>query len=146
MAKRNGEITPAKGETRELVEAYRELCLDIKKKTEAFGESIKGDKLFKEELEKELAAKFRAEGIKGVTIDSDDPDMRGTCSINTQVRYKVADAEKWFGWVIENDATDMLTTHISPDAISEFVTENKILPPGLSSESFQKVGFRKAGK
>lgn len=58
--------------------------------------------------------------------------------------YKVADREAWFKWVEENQAWDMVTTHLASEQVDEWVNDhNGQIPEGLSASAITVTRFRK---
>lgn len=50
-------------------------------------------------------------------------------------RFKVADRDAWIGWLINTESVQMITNHVSPDNLKEYMEEhNGQTPPGISRE------------
>jgi len=58
-------------------------------------------------------------------------------------RMKVVDREEWLGWVVETANLQMLTTHVSSDAVEEFIATTGESPPGVEVSTVSTVRFEK---
>ena len=69
----------------------------------------------------------------------------GTVFWKENVSVKVTDREAWFDWVNENQAWDMLTTHVSKEAYQTWVDDHNRteLPPGTDMRTYKDIQFRR---
>lgn len=68
----------------------------------------------------------------------------GTFFLKTSTSTKVADRQAFFDYVIENNATNLLTAHVAKEGIEEYQKEhNDALPPGVTIDRFAQLQVRK---
>jgi len=67
----------------------------------------------------------------------------GTVSINTKVSASSADIDAFWTWVITQGAFDMLDKKPNVTAITEYVKQHGVAPPGVNYSTFQKIGVRR---
>jgi hypothetical protein len=67
----------------------------------------------------------------------------GTASILTKVSASAADINMFWTWVITQGAFDMLDKKPNVTAITEYVNQHGVPPPGVNYNTFQDVGVRR---
>lgn len=68
----------------------------------------------------------------------------GTFFLKTSTSTKVADRQTFFAYVLENNATNLLTAHVAKEGIEEYQKEhNDALPPGITVDRFAQLQVRK---
>ena len=84
-----------------------------------------------------LTVKADKEGVKNFS------SAHGTFCFTTGRKVKVANSESWFAWVIENEAWECLTKHVSKDEVLKHADEGDGYLPGLEIEGFRTGHVRK---
>jgi len=146
MSRRQASITPDFS-MKEQIEAWRTMKDILNEKKRVYEASIEEDKATLQILEEMIAQDLRALGTNSVTIKkgTDVPAIiTGTTYLATRISSRVEDAEVFFNFVIENNATEFLFVRASEAAVKEYMEEHKQPPPGVVTETNQKLCFRKA--
>lgn len=89
--------------------------------------------MIKEELKQALHAN-NAQNMK---------TSEGTVSLSQKVSASAADINAFWTWVITQGAFDMLDKKPNVTAITEYVQQHGVPPPGVNYNVFQDVGVRR---
>jgi hypothetical protein len=68
----------------------------------------------------------------------------GTCYRTTRYSASLADPEAFMGYVIANNAWDLLDRKANVTACKDYVAEKNAPPPGVNMSSISTVGVRRA--
>jgi hypothetical protein len=129
---------------KELIEAWRTITVDVKAREARFKESIAEDKLLTQQLQAEIVSRLVKEGLTKSGIKGDNPNLIGTAYIIPKTSSKVEDPEAFFNFVFENRATEFLYARANEEAVSEYIEDHASLPPGVTRNTFNTLGFRKS--
>lgn len=93
-----------------------------------------------QKLEEAMGARLRERGADSTKTDS------GTAFFKTvSDRAKVIDRDAFIAYVRENEAWDLITNHVSSDAVTNIVELTKSPPPGVDlGEQTIVVQFRRS--
>lgn len=67
----------------------------------------------------------------------------GTVSVLTKVTASAADINAFWTWVVTQGAFDMLDKKPNVTAITEYVKQNGVPPPGVNYNVFRDIGVRR---
>lgn len=67
----------------------------------------------------------------------------GTVSLKSKVSASAADINAFWTWVITQGAFDMIDKKPNVTAITDYVKQNGVPPPGVNYNVFQDVGVRR---
>jgi len=67
----------------------------------------------------------------------------GTVSLSMKHSVSTADINAFWTWVVTQGAFDMLYKKPNVTAITEYVQQNGVAPPGVNYSTFQDVGVRR---
>jgi hypothetical protein len=67
----------------------------------------------------------------------------GTVSINNKASASAADISAFWTWVVTQGAFDMLDKKPNVTAITEYVKQHGVAPPGVNYNVFQGIGVRR---
>lgn len=131
---------------RELIDAWRSLNLDVKRREDEFKASIEEDKLALTNLEGWIRDEMTHAGIRSVKITGKDvPDyLAGTAYLSTKVSSKVEDTQAFFDFVLKTGRTELLFARAADKAVQEYVEEEKVPPPGVTVHTADRLNFRKS--
>jgi hypothetical protein len=112
----------------------RDLKAEMK---EAFDTKLKplNDKM--EELKDKMKGVLNASNAQNIKTNA------GTVSLTSKVSASAADLNAFWTWVITQGAFDMLDKKPNVTAITEYVKQHGIPPPGVNYSVFQDVGVRR---
>lgn len=88
-------------------------------------------------IEEELKSALNAVNATNMKTDA------GTVSLSTKATASSADINAFWTWVITQGAFDMLDKKPNVTAITEYVQQNGVAPPGVNYSTFQRVGVRR---
>lgn len=109
----------------ELAKRYRLLRTFKAKVQEELDEKIGKVKAAMDAIENEMMTFLNQTGQDSAkTAD-------GTFCKKTTTSAKVADRDVFLHFVMEQEATNFLTDHVSSTAVNEYIAEHKVLPPGI---------------
>ena len=112
----------------------RDMKAELKAKHEAEMKPINDTmEMLKDEL-KQALSQVNAQNIK---TDA------GTVSLTSKVSASAADINAFWTWVITQGAFDMLDKKPNVTAITEYVKQNGVPPPGVNYNVFVDVGVRR---
>jgi hypothetical protein len=121
----------------ELVEAWKTIKDDIKRREKEFEDSLAEDKLARDLLEQDILDGFRVAKINSMVIKG-----LGTPYISKRATSKVEDAEAFFSFVFQTGMTELLHTRASDKAVEAFIEERKAPPPGVTVQIAERLNFR----
>jgi hypothetical protein len=67
----------------------------------------------------------------------------GTVSLTTKASASAADIDAFWTWIITQGAFDMLDKKPNVTAITEYVKQNGVAPPGVNYSTYQGIGVRR---
>ena len=67
----------------------------------------------------------------------------GTVSLSMKNSVSTADIDVFWTWVVTQGAFDMLDKKPNVTAITEYVQQNGVAPPGVNYSTYQDVGVRR---
>jgi hypothetical protein len=67
----------------------------------------------------------------------------GTVSLTTKASASAADINAFWTWIITQGAFDMLDKKPNVTAITEYVKQNGVAPPGVNYSTYQGIGVRR---
>ena len=102
--------------------------------SDAYKEMMKKYENILLEIDTQIITAMDKDGLSSIRT----PD--GTAFFAEMDKYKVVDRYIFFDWVIANNATDVITTHVSADAIRA----REMIPPGVEVEYIRQLRIRKA--
>ncbi len=112
----------------------RDLKAELKEKHEAEMKPInEAMEMIKEELKQALLS-MNAKNAK---------TEAGTVSLTQKVSASAADINAFWTWVITQGAFDMLDKKPNVTAITEYVQQHGVPPPGVNYNVFQDIGVRR---
>ena len=91
-------------------------------------------------LESALMMKMDRDGTPSIRT------LHGTAYFSQTLSVKVADREKWFAWVQDNNAWDCLTTHVAKDELKKthgYDTPGIYEEEGLEIRGIRRLNIRK---
>lgn len=80
--------------------------------------------------------------LNAVNATNMKTDM-GTVSLTTKASASAADINAFWTWVITQGAFDMLDKKPNVTAITEYVKQNGVAPPGVNYSTYQGIGVRR---
>jgi hypothetical protein len=83
-------------------------------------------------VDAKIIAAMDANGLNSIKTE------HGTAYFSTLNAYSITDRKLFFDWMIENDATDILTSHVSKEALRE----REQLPPGIAVTNVRRLNIR----
>lgn len=113
----------------------RDLKVDMKAEHE---EKLKPLNAKLEELKGKLSNVLNASNATNMKTDA------GTVSILTKVTASAADINAFWTWVVTQGAFDMLDKKPNVTAITEYVKQHGVAPPGVNYSVFQDIGVRRS--
>jgi hypothetical protein len=112
----------------------RDLKAELKAKHEAELEPINQAM---EMIKVELKTALNSMHLQNAKTDA------GTVSLTQKVSASAADINVFWAWVITQGAFDMLDKKPNVTAITEYVQQHGVPPPGVNYNVFQDVGVRR---
>jgi hypothetical protein len=88
-------------------------------------------------IEDELKGALNAVNVTNMKTDA------GTVSLSTKASASAADINAFWTWVITQGAFDMLDKKPNVTAITEYVKQNGVAPPGVNYSTYQGIGVRR---
>lgn len=88
-------------------------------------------------IEEELKSALNAVNATNMKTDA------GTVSLGTKASASAADINAFWTWVITQGAFDMIDKKPNVTAITEYVKQNGVAPPGVNYSTFQNIGVRR---
>lgn len=88
-------------------------------------------------IEEELKSALNAVNATNMKTD------KGTVSLSIKATASAADINAFWTWVITQGAFDMLDKKPNVTAITEYVKQNGVPPPGVNYTTYQGVGVRR---
>jgi hypothetical protein len=67
----------------------------------------------------------------------------GTAYVRTVKSASIADGELFKGFVLNNEAFELVDWKANANAVSDYITENGAAPPGVNFSTMQKIGVRR---
>lgn len=133
-------------ELREMVDAWRSLRLEIDRREKELEDELKEDKQAVLLLESDIREALKKQGAKSIKFDGDGiPDyLRGTAFITHRFGCKVEDQEKFFNYVLRENAVELLFARANDTGVKEYIEAHKEPPPGITTSMAEKLSFRKA--
>ena len=86
------------------------------------------------------------EELKGALNAVNATNMKtqvGTVSLTIKASASAADINAFWTWVITQGAFDMLDKKPNVTAITEYVKQNGVAPPGVNYSTYQDIGVRR---
>lgn len=86
------------------------------------------------------------EELKGALLASNAQNMStgaGTVSLSIKASASAADIDAFWTWVITQGAFDMIDKKPNVTAITEYVKQHGVAPPGVNYSTFQGIGVRR---
>lgn len=87
-----------------------------------------------QKIEGQLMAHIQKSGLQSLSNDT------GTAYLSSRKTASISDAVAFKGFVIENRAWDMLDWKANSTAVSDFLAEHEVLPPGVNYRVDQSLG------
>ena len=91
-----------------------------------------------DKIEAKLLTHFNDTGSESVRTEF------GTAYKAIHTTASVADRDAFMGFVLENNALELLETRCAKKAVEEFMTVNNEPPPGVNVTRVAKVNFRRS--
>lgn len=88
-------------------------------------------------IEEELKSALNAVNATNMKTDT------GTVSLSIKASASAADINAFWTWVITQGAFDMLDKKPNVTAITEYVKQNGVPPPGVNYTTYQGIGVRR---
>jgi hypothetical protein len=88
-------------------------------------------------IEDELKGALNAVNVTNMKTDA------GTVSLSTKASASAADLNAFWTWVITQGAFDMLDKKPNVTAITEYVNQHGVAPPGVNYSTYQGIGVRR---
>jgi hypothetical protein len=85
-------------------------------------------------IEGKLMSMLQERGLQSLSSDI------GTAYLSTKRSAPISDSEAFRNYVIENRAWDMVDWHANVVAVSDFIAEHEVLPPGVEFKSIVSLG------
>ncbi len=112
----------------------RDLKAEMKEK---FEEQLKPVTETMTMLEDELKQALNAVNVSNMKTDA------GTVSLTSKASASAADINAFWTWVITQGAFDMLDKKPNVTAITEYVKQHGVAPPGVNYSVYQGIGVRR---
>lgn len=122
----------------ELVSQYVRLRDKIKEADDAHKAKLKDAKEHLENLNNTLLDRLNQVGGESVKTSS------GTVYRTTKRSASIADGDAFRQFVINNEAFDLVDWRANPNAVDDFIKEEKAPPPGVNFATHFVVGVRRA--
>lgn len=90
-----------------------------------------------DKLESEMLTFLSSTGQESANTKS------GTFFKKMSASAKVADRDAFMHFVMENEAINFLTNHVSAEAVKEYIAEHDAVPPGLDYVQIVTVGVNR---
>lgn len=90
-----------------------------------------------EMIKEELKQAMQQQGADGIKTRA------GTISLTSKASASAADINAFWTWIITQGAFDMLDKKPNVTAITEYVKQHGVAPPGVNYSVFQDVGVRR---
>lgn len=88
-------------------------------------------------IEEELKSALNAVNATNMKTEA------GTVSLSTKASASAADMSAFWTWVITQGAFDMLDKKPNVTAITEYVNQHGVPPPGVNYSTYQGIGVRR---
>ncbi len=88
-------------------------------------------------IEEELKSALNAVNATNMKTDV------GTVSLTTKASASAADINAFWTWIITQGAFDMLDKKPNVTAITEYVQQHGVAPPGVNYSTYQGIGVRR---
>jgi hypothetical protein len=88
-------------------------------------------------IEEELKSALNAVNATNMKTDA------GTVSLSTKASASAADINAFWTWVITQGQFDMIDKKPNVTAITEFVNQHGVAPPGVNYSTYQGIGVRR---
>lgn len=132
-------MTPNGHTPGDLVERYLALRAKVEELEEAHSQVLKPYKAAMTAIEGRCAEIMRE--TKQVALKTE----AGTAYTSTLFSAKVADRQPFLDFVLEHRLLQLLTAHVSKEAVKEYMELNSgRLPPGVETTTIQRVNFRRS--
>lgn len=122
----------------ELVDQVVRLRDRLKAADDAHKEKTKTARAYKDQLEAKLLEKLNAVGGESVKT------AYGTAYRTTKRSATIADGDLFRGYVINNEAFDLVDWRANPLAVDDFIKSEGTPPPGVNYSMTHTVGVRRA--
>jgi len=123
----------------EVVETYIKLRDRRAKRKTAYELEDIADKASQEKIEAYLLRDFQETGVDSIKTSA------GTAYKSSRTSATVADWDSFFqGYVVPNQAWEMLEHRVSKDAVSQYKAANEDLPPGINWSETITVNVRRS--
>lgn len=121
----------------EMVSQYVRLRDKIKEADDAHKAKLKTSKEYLEILEGKMMEKLNAIGGESVRTAA------GTVYRSTKKSATIADGDAFRQFVQENEAFDLVDWKANAPAVSDFINEHQVPPPGVNFSTTFTVGVRR---
>lgn len=122
----------------ELVDQVVRLRDKLKEADDAHKKRTATARAYKDQLEAKLLEKLNAVGGESVKT------AHGTAYRSTKRSATIADGDLFRGYVINNDAFDLVDWRANPLAVDDFIKSAGTPPPGVNYSMTHTVGVRRA--
>ena len=112
----------------------RDLKAEMKEKHEAELKPVNETMVM---IEDELKSALQAVNATNMKTDA------GTVSLSIKASASAADINAFWTWVITQGAFDMLDKKPNVTAITEYVKQHGVAPPGVNYTTYQGIGVRR---
>ena len=125
--------------TEQMIAQYIKLRDKVDLLTKQFEESLAPYKMGMQALEGAVTIEMDKLGVDSIKCNG-----VGTAFRKTTTSAKVADREAFMDFVFDGRREGFLTTHVSKEAVEEWIEQNQSPPPGVDVAFIKKTQFRRA--
>ncbi len=125
--------------TEALIAQYIKLRDKVEAMTKEFDESLGPYRNAMQAIEGQVTIE-----MDGLGVDSIKCNGVGTAFRKTTTSVKVADRDAFMDFVFDGRREGFLTSHVSKEAVEEYIDSHQSPPPGVDVAFIKKTQFRRA--